>query len=148
MSSLMRSIKLAGLLVGLMVLTTGFTLVPFVSAGPVVNTAWTSTPPTIDGRFTQGEWHNIQISMTFPDYPIEGYAYFMNDNSNLYVLVDAVGDKTTGDLDECLMWFGFNDVSPWHTVDVSLYGDGHLVPNSGFDGAVGFYGSPNSPDPH
>ena len=139
----MRSIKLAGLLVGLMVLTIGLTLVPFVSAGPVINTMWTSNPPNIDGRFTQGEWYNLQISMTLPDYPIEAYAYFMNDNSNLYVLVDAVGDKTQDASDECLLVFDFTD-----NVVLKIFGDGTLLPTTGFNAAAGFYGSQNSQDQH
>jgi hypothetical protein len=120
----------------------------FAQTQPVINSQWTNTPPVIDGKFVAGEWSNLQISMTSPDYPIEAYAYFMNDNSNLYVLVDAVGDKQFSSGDECLLWFGFKDVYPWHIVDVAVYGDGHLSPGTGFDGAVGFDSSPNSPDQH
>ncbi|MGA2240028.1 MAG: hypothetical protein ABSG74_12535 [Candidatus Bathyarchaeia archaeon] len=144
----MRSIKLAALLIGLMVLAIGLTVVPHVNAGPVINTAWTSSPPTIDGKFTQGEWHNLQISMTSPDYPIEAYAYFMNDNSNLYVLVDAVGDKTAGASDECLLWFGFSHGYYLYDARFDVYGDGHMTGTAGYDAAAGFDVSPNSPDQH
>ena len=65
----------------------------------------------------------------------------MNDNSNLYVLVDAVGDKTFAGSDECLLVFGFTS-----RVALKVYGDGTLSPTTGFDGAVGFDSSPNSPE--
>lgn len=115
----------------------------FAQTAPVINSQWTNTPPVIDGKFVAGEWSNLQIFMTSPDYPIEAYAYFMNDNSYLYVLVDAVGDKTLGDSDECLLVFGFT-----YRVALRVYGNGNLSPSTGFDGAVGFDSSPNSPDQH
>jgi hypothetical protein len=115
----------------------------FAQTAPVINSQWTNTPPDIDGKFVAGEWSNLQISMTSPDYLIEAYAYFMNDNSYLYMLVDAVGDKNLVDRDECLVVFGFTD-----RVVLKVYGDGTLSPLTGFDGAVGHDSSPNSQTKH
>jgi hypothetical protein len=80
--------------------------------GPVMHSQLTSSPPSIDGTVQLGEWSNLVISFTSPTYPdsyvLPTYVYFMNDVSNLYVLVDAVGDTTNEVSDECLLIFDFN----------------------------------------
>lgn len=114
--------------------------VPNVNAArPVINSQWTATPPTIDGRFTEGEWWNLQIHMTTPSYEIEAFVYFLNDNSNLYVLVDAVGDQTNSAMDECLLVFGFQD-----QVKVEVIGPSGPPSTGGFTGAIGYGGTSNS----
>jgi len=144
----MRSIKVAGLLVGLMVLAIGLTSVPNVNAGPAINSMWTSSPPTIDGKYTQGEWSNLQIAIQGPSYPDSyvkpTYVYFMNDNTRLYVLVDASGDGTDGLEDECLLVFGF----PPNNVNVEIIGSNGTRVTVNFDAAVGFYPSPNNQTAH
>lgn len=115
------------------------------SQGPVISSQWTSTPPVIDGRFSAGEWSNLQIVIQGPDYPDSyvkpTFVYFMNDNSRLYALVDAAGDTTDDSLDECLLVFDFQQF-----IKVEIIGDN---PQPGeFDAAAGFYASPNNSTAH
>jgi len=50
------------------------------------------TPPGIDGVYNLGEWSaNPQITI---NTPIQTKFYCMNDSTNLYILVDALGDTT------------------------------------------------------
>lgn len=121
----------------------------FAAAREQVNSEWTKAPPTIDGKFNEGEWTNLQIVMRQPIFPIEAYAYFENDASNLYVLVDSVSDITdvktlyTDDYDECLLVFNFDD--PIHVQIVRKYG-GEV--SADFFAAMGFGPSPNSTRDH
>ena len=72
-------------------------------------------PPIIDGVFASGEWSNPQITMKTTDFPLESYVYFENDASNLYYIVDVVGDNTDSKVhkgsgtffDESLLVFNF-----------------------------------------
>ncbi len=116
--------------------------------GPGISSQWTGTPPTIDGIFSSGEWFNLQIAIQGPAYT-ENYVkptfvYFMNDNSRLYVLVDASGDGTNDALDECLLVFGF----PPNNVDVEIIGSSGTRVTVNFDAAVGFDSSPNNQTAH
>jgi hypothetical protein len=113
----------------------------------VVYSRWTMVPPFIDGKM-EGLWAAPQITMKSPDYPIDAFAYFLNDQSNLYVLVDAVGDATKDASDECLLWFGFTNSGTGYTARIVVFGDGHLGGTAGYTAAAGFGGSPNSPTPH
>jgi hypothetical protein len=114
---------------------------------PVIQSSWTTTPPVIDGNFLSGEWSNLQLVFKSPDYPdsyvLPTYVYFLNDNSNLYVLVDAVGDPADGVSDECLLWFNFIN-----TVKVSIIGASGTKINTNFNAAIGFSSSPNSASAH
>lgn len=88
-------------IITLLLVSAAMVIVPFAySQKPEINSQWTNSPPTIDGKFTAGEWSNLQIVMTEPDFPIDAFAYFMNDGSNLYVLVDAIEDTTQDTMDE------------------------------------------------
>jgi hypothetical protein len=139
-----RHLRVLNLLLVITVLLGALISVPNVKAArPVINSQWTDTPPTIDGRFTEGEWWNLQIHMTAPSYQIEAFVYFLNDNSNLYVLVDAVGDQTNSAMDECLLVFGFRD-----QVKVEVIGPSGPPSTDGFTGAIGYGGTPNSLAPH
>ena len=113
----------------------------------VVDSRHTGVPPVIDGKM-EGLWSNPQITMKTPDYPIDAFAYFLNDQSNLYILVDAVGDTTQEALDECLLWFGFAPSFPGYTARVNVFGDGHADGTAGYNAAAGFDSSSNSPTPH
>lgn len=80
--------------------------------------------PTIDGVVGAGEWPappNRHLQP--PDYPIETNFTCVYDAQNLYVLVDAVGDITDGNFDECLLVF---DLPPDHKI-VEIWKDGGLV---------------------
>ena len=113
----------------------------------VVDSRHTGVPPVIDGKM-EGLWSNPQITMNSPDYPIDAFAYFLNDEFNLYVLVDAVGDTTQEALDECLLWFGFVQSPPGYTAHVNVFGDGTFPGTAGYSAAFGFESSSNSPTPH
>lgn len=113
----------------------------------VIQSSWTTTPPVIDGNFLSGEWSNLQLVFKSPDYPdsyvLPTYVYFLNDNSNLYVLVDAVGDHTDSGGDECLLWFNFIN-----TVKISIIGASGTKISNNLNAAIGFSSSPNSASAH
>lgn len=117
------------------------------SSQVVIHSRYTGVPPMIDGKM-EGLWSNPQITMTSPDYPIEAFAYFLNDQSYLYILVDAVGDTTNNAGDECLLWFGFTQSGPGYTAHINVFGDGTITGTAGYTAAAGFDSSPNSPNPH
>jgi hypothetical protein len=113
---------------------------------PQINSQWTNSPPSIDGIIESGEWSNLQITFQSPEYPdsyvLPTYVYFMNDNTNLYVMVDAVGDTTDGASDECLLTFNYQDSPPYfqHYAELigtsTSWGEGGNI--ASYDGAVGF----------
>jgi hypothetical protein len=130
-------------IITLLLVSAATVIVPFAySQKPVITSQYTASPPTIDGQFMAGEWSNLQIVMTEPDFPIDAFAYFMNDDSNLYVLVDAVEDTTQDAMDECLLVFDFDSL-----IKISVTGTSVSATKSSenFDAAIGFEGSPNSP---
>jgi hypothetical protein len=127
--------------------------------------------PTIDGVFDDAEWIGPELSGRFP-IPIN--VYFSNDNTFLYVCVDAAdetdGDYTPDENDHCLLMFDTNHdevISAGHEDLFHISANGfnwHSVPESdgiaywirhcdfdahtGLEGAVGFGTSPNSPINH
>jgi hypothetical protein len=143
----------------ILALTAGF--IP--AAGAVDPPALTSTPlgvahPVIDGAVTAGEWPGSpQIVFNDPDVTVPAgpvvptYVYFLNTATDLYVLVDAVGD-TTEDIggayigDECLLVFGVGA----DTFVAEVFGDGTTNPcmASGIEVEAGFGPSPNGSTPH
>lgn len=119
-----------------------------LSSRPVISSQWTNSPPVIDGKFPAGEWSNLQISIQGPSYPDSyvkpTFVYFMNDRTRLYVLVDAPGDITDGDNDECLSVFGFVQ-----KVYVEITNaNGGTQYHGDFDAAAGYDGSPNDAGSH
>jgi len=90
------------------------------------------TPPTIDGTISSGEWPTApQFILNTPTYPIRTNVYCMNDSTDLYILVDALGDTTDDDIqtpcsspnhvdhcDECLLVFGDADQTSTYTAEV------------------------------
>jgi len=124
-------------------------VLPSVSAaGPVIHATWTSSPPTIDGVFTPGEWSGLQIvfeASTYPaSYVLPTYVYFVNDASNLYVMVDAVGDTHDDIGDECLMWFNYDESKPGYAKnEVKIEGTSGIEKTTPFHAKIGFGSSPN-----
>jgi len=71
-------------------------------------------PPTIDGGIGTGEWPAAgNMVLQPPNYQIVTFFTCVYDAQNLYVLVDAVGDWTGGEGDECLLVF---DLPPSHKI--------------------------------
>jgi hypothetical protein len=145
-------------IIALLFVSAAMTIVPFAySQKPVINSHWTDNPPNIDGKFLAGEWSNLQITFSSTEYPsdyvLPTYAYFLNDGSNLYVLVDTVGDTTDDSpSDECLLIFDNNsDPTDGFTV-VRIQGSSDpmtwIKSSDDFDAAIGYGSSPNSPDSH
>jgi hypothetical protein len=127
-------------------------VLPSVSAaGPVIHATWTSSPPTIDGVFTPGEWSGPQIVFEAPTYDetyvLPTYAYFVNDASNLYVMVDAVGDIVDDSSDECLMWFNY-DGQGYALNEVKIEGKSGTETTAPFHAKIGFGSSPNGAVDH
>lgn len=126
------------------------------SARPTVNSVWTDTAPIIDGKFPPSEWPSSpQITFRVPPYNssyLNASIYITNDNSKLYVIVDATGDGTNDHGDENLLVFW----NPWTWIE--FWGRGGQIcttPNKncpnipeGVIGAVGYDTSPNSPIKH
>ncbi|WP_455367775.1 hypothetical protein [[Eubacterium] cellulosolvens] len=150
----MRTLLLALLLTSLLALCFSSTFFPSAHAPttrPVINSQWTSSPPSIDGVVGSGEWSNLVISFTSSEYPdsyvLPTYVYFMNDAANLYVLVDAVGDTTNSTGDECLLIFDFNSdpTNGYTTVRIVQTGSDPITwdkSSSSFNAVIGFSGSP------
>ena len=117
---------------------------------PVIRSRWADTAPSINGAFETGEWSDPQIVFQTPTYPdtyvLPTYAYFVNDLSNLYVMVDAVGDETEIAYDECAFVFNF-DSETRVVVFVTAQPTGQTS-SAGVTATVGFGDSPNSPTPH
>lgn len=107
------------------------------------------TPPTIDGAFPSGEWTNHQLyfeqGVDVGGYlSLEAYVYFVNDNTYLYIMVDAIGDTSDDDYDECLFWF-HNGGTERH---LSIVRKDGLIHSNDFYAVIGFGISPNSAQDH
>jgi len=115
-----------------------------VFASTSINSQWTNTPPTIDGVVGSREWSNQQLHLVPADgYPIEAYVYVLNDASNLYFLVDAVGDTIDGANDECLLTFNYESSLPYFQHYARISGNTTSQSTSGnivFEGSLGFNG--------
>lgn len=132
-------------------------LLPVISQDrPVIYPIWTTSPPIINGAFPTGEWSTPQIIFESPEYPdtyvLPTYAYFLYDYSNLYVMVDAVGDVSDRTEDECLMIFDSNsDPNDGYKL-IRIKGNSTQATwqksSNDFEAAIGFGGSPNSGVPH
>ena len=126
------------------------TLTYFVDARPVVDSQWTNSPPAIDGVIGAGEWPvspeiEFTVGMGYPStYVLPTYVYFMNDATNLYVLVDAVGDTTDGpNHDECLLTFTYTSIYPYFEHFARISGTVAVQTTSGtiaFEGKLGYSG--------
>jgi hypothetical protein len=139
---------------------------------PPIESGWEyGAAPTIDGIFSHAEWTGPELAIGFP---IPTNVYFTNDDSFLYVCVDAAdetgGDFTQDENDHCLLLFDTNHdetMSIGHEDLFMIYGNGnknHRVAGSetsaywvwhcdfgahpGLEGEVGFGASPNSPIDH
>lgn len=142
--------RFANLLISSLVLL--LLILPSVSAAsPVIHATWTSSPPTIDGIFAPGEWSGPQIvfeASTYPaSYVLPTYVYFVNDASNLYVMVDAVGDTHDFSTDECLMWFNY-DGHGFPLNEVKIEGLSGTETTTPFHAKIGYGSSPNGAVDH
>jgi len=64
-------------IITILLVSTAAVMIPFAySQRPVINSQYTGSPPTIDGKFTAGEWSNLQIVMIEPDFPIDAFCIF------------------------------------------------------------------------
>ncbi len=78
-----------------------------LAADNLFSTALTGPAPTINGQKGAVEWTGApNLSLRTPTYPIDTDVYFRHSNTHLYVLVDAIGDTTDDNHDECLLVFG------------------------------------------
>ena len=129
------------------------TVLPSASAaGPVIYSQYTRTPPIIDGNFPPGEWSNPQIIFQAPTYPdtyvLPSYVYFVHDDLNLYVMVDAVGDTSDGSGDVCVLWFGYKADPPYANVKIKITGSSGTEITAPFHAKVGYGSSPNAATSH
>ncbi len=121
---------------------------PLISASaqrPIIYPVWTNAPPNIDGTFSPAEWPGPPQIVMFndPNYPIDAYAYFMYNNTRLFVLVDAVGDGTDGTMDECLLVFNFTN-----PIQVRIMGNSSTAKNTPYVAAIGYGSSPSNSSSH
>jgi len=147
----------------------------FVNAGvlpppPPLNSGWASKPPNINGEFfPDDEWTNPQLEIMSD---IHTFVYFINDESYLYICVDAgqtTGDYTEETQDFCWFVFDVGNDNLWtEGVDTvfSITGSGHTYhfyggpvifsldceasdnKHPGFAGAIGFGSSPTTSADH
>ena len=132
------------LIIVALVLPMGAVAVPsLANSRIVISSLWIQRLPIIDGVFSLGEWSTPQIVMLGPSYPIDGFAYFVNDASTLFVMVDAVGDKTddAGDLSLLIFNFGIQ-----RTIIAKGLSGTRIV--GSYSAAIGFGSTPNSPTKH
>jgi hypothetical protein len=150
---LKRSISIAIILT--LLIGCSFLVVGVQAQRQTINSVFTASPPIIDGQFSPSDtWSIPQLVLTQPDFPIDTFVYFMHDYTNLYVLVDAVGDTTDNGSamvyasDQCLLVFNYS-ISSADWVPVRIIGNStvHTV-SSEFQADIGFTGSPNNPTPH
>lgn len=66
--------------------------------------AWTDTPPTIDGILTEGEWNSAN-TVTFTITGKPATIYVMNDANNLYILLKIGPDSDNDTYDTCGVYF-------------------------------------------
>ncbi|TFG93594.1 MAG: hypothetical protein E4H15_00960 [Syntrophobacterales bacterium] len=133
-------------------------MVMFISTASVSYADFTSNPlvgpaPTINGAVGPSEWQGAyQLHLTpAAGYPIETYVYFLNDATNLYVLVDAIDDQTAGVVDECLLVFGLPPAPNYHAIEIwGVPSSPDQVFSNGASGssAKGFGTSPDGPIAH
>ncbi|MBN1829683.1 MAG: hypothetical protein JW884_11140 [Deltaproteobacteria bacterium] len=85
---------------------------PQIYSNPV-----TGPHPIIDGVAGETEWQGAyRLHLANPPYQIDTWVYFLNDDQYLYVLVDAWGDDSNSDNDECLLVFGLPPA--YHIVEI------------------------------
>jgi hypothetical protein len=103
----------------------------------------TGDEPTINGVITAGEWPATpQLIIPSSTTGLLTYFYCMNNSTDLYILVNAIGDTTADSwCDECLLYFGFNGSTPVRA-ETWIHGSGNTgteVPvGSGILAAIGF----------
>ncbi|UCE37914.1 MAG: Ig-like domain-containing protein [Thermoplasmata archaeon] len=78
--------------------------------GDKIRSPMTTTPPTIDGNFTPGEWNDaVMIDLTtIPGNMVGSYMYVMNNDTCLFILYDAFGDNTNDPMDGTAAGFDTN----------------------------------------
>jgi hypothetical protein len=106
-------------------------------------------PPNVDGVFTPSEWDTYQLyipnnTLLNGHTTIETFFYFKNDLNYLYIMVDATGDPTQDDWDECLFYFHSDGVIR----DLRVFGSDGKLENENYTLVAGFGPSPNNPDLH
>lgn len=83
----------------------------------VIQSPYTTSPPTIDGFLTPGEWsaattRDVSDLLGTPDAADafgSAAIYVMNDAANLYMAVDAAADPTVDDFDQIAPYFDDNN---------------------------------------
>lgn len=99
---------------------------PTFAADTLFSTALTGPAPTINGQKGVSEWTGApNLSLRTPTYPIDTDVYFRHSSTHLYVLVDALGDTTDDDHDECLLVFGL----PPNVKIVEMWRDDAFAPS-------------------
>jgi hypothetical protein len=75
--------------------------------GDWIDSAWTTSPPTIDGSMTAGEWSDAASADlgAIPGNAFLAYLLVKNDANFLYIAYDAVGDATVDSMDEAAVSF-------------------------------------------
>jgi len=84
------------------------TIVAFVP--DVINSLWTTSPPTMDGIISPGEWTDatvVDLGLILTNN-LQGELLVKNDGTNLYIAMDATGDNTNSE-DYSTLWFDTNN---------------------------------------
>jgi hypothetical protein len=77
-------------------------------SGDDVNSAWLTSAVNMDGNITAGEWDDateLDLIAVDPLNGLAAYLYIKNDDTNLYLAYDAVGDTQKDDNDYASVGF-------------------------------------------
>ncbi|MFH1787813.1 MAG: hypothetical protein ABH834_00330 [Candidatus Altiarchaeota archaeon] len=92
-----------------------------ISTPPTLSSFYTTSPPTIDGTLSPGEWSNgVSIALNGFDNPanvIYGTLYIMNNNTHIFVAL-VINDSSDNALDWAML-----DFDPEHDHAATLYGE-------------------------
>ncbi|MCU0851966.1 MAG: hypothetical protein MUC90_01730 [Thermoplasmata archaeon] len=88
--------------------TASYLMTDFDPGMPQIEAGWANASPSINGMFSAGEWADATaVDLTSADHAnqVEGTVYVMNDETNLYIAVDAWGDTYEDSSDESSVSF-------------------------------------------
>lgn len=85
-----------------------YSQVDFDPETPTAYAGWAYEPVVVDGVVSEGEWHgSVGIDVLAADgmNDVAATMYILNNDTHLFVLVDAVGDTTASAVDAAMLGF-------------------------------------------
>lgn len=121
-----------------------------------INSGWTTTSPVIDGQLdTTYISNSINMSWLFLTKSATSYVYFLNNDTHMFVFIDAVADTTGWLVAPVWIFLDTNNSKQLVLPPDAIFGmdlkEVNIVfypTNLNFSHAVYYGGSVNSPTPH